>query len=43
MPIDALENLNNIHMRINYSGDKAEIYNDICFRMMIITVMPPGQ
>lgn len=27
VPIDALENLNNIYMRINYSGDKAEIYN----------------
>ena len=27
VPTDALENLNNIYMRINYSGDKAEIYN----------------
>lgn len=27
VPADALENLNNIYMRIKYSGDKAELYN----------------
>lgn len=27
VPADALEHLNNIYMRIKYSGDKAELYN----------------